>query len=80
MRKQFVTFLASPSGRIYRIIGGMLLIAIGLLAIGGTIGVLLALIALVPLLAGAYDVCVFGPLLGFAFSGKAIRGEEEAHH
>lgn len=81
MREQFVNFMASTSGRITRVVGGMLLIAIGLLAIGGTVGVIVALIGLVPLFAGAFDFCVFAPPLGYPFSGKAIRGEtEQADH
>jgi hypothetical protein len=33
----------------------------------------LALVGLVPLLAGAFDVCLFGPLFGLPLKGEAIR-------
>jgi hypothetical protein len=36
-------------------------------------GKLLALGGLVPLLAGAFDVCLFGPLFGLPVQGEAIR-------
>ena len=41
--------------------------------VGGTTGSILAVIGLVPLLAGTFDVCVFSRLFGGPFSGTAIR-------
>lgn len=76
MKKQFVDFMASKAGRAARVIAGLLLIALGLLVMGGVGGVIVAAIGLVPLLAGVYDVCIFAPLLGYAFKGKEIRGEK----
>ena len=69
----FGQFMASGSGRVVRIAGGVALIAGGLLAIGGTPGYIVAAIGLVPLLAGTFDVCVFSALFRGPFSGKAIR-------
>ena len=66
-------FLASSAGRLTRIVAGVALIAGGLLAVGGTAGIALAAIGLVPLLAGAFDVCLFSALFGGPFSGAAIR-------
>lgn len=66
-------FMASGAGRAARFAGGVALIAGGLLAIGGTPGIIIAAIGLVPLLAGTFDVCVFSALFGGPFSGKAIR-------
>lgn len=66
-------FLASPLGRWVRFIAGVALIAVGLGLIGGTIGVVIAAIGLVPLLAGAFDVCVFSALFGGPLGGAAIR-------
>jgi hypothetical protein len=66
-------FMASGAGRAARVIGGIVLIGAGLLAIGGTAGYVVAAIGLVPLLAGAFDVCVFSALFGGPFAGKAIR-------
>lgn len=66
-------FLASGAGRLTRIVAGAALIAGGLLAIGGAAGIALAAIGLVPLLAGAFDVCLFSALFGGPFSGAAIR-------
>jgi hypothetical protein len=45
----------------------------GGLATGSPKGKLLALVGLVPLLAGAFDLCLFGPLFGLPVKGEAIR-------
>ncbi|MGD0172878.1 MAG: DUF2892 domain-containing protein [Anaerolineales bacterium] len=69
----FVKFMASTTGRIVRIVAGIALIALGLLAIGGTAGIIVAVIGAVPLLAGLFDFCVFAPLFGAPLSGPKIR-------
>jgi hypothetical protein len=66
-------FLASPAGRVVRVLAGLALILIGLLLVQGTWGWGLALVGLVPLLAGLFDYCVFAPLARLPFSGKALR-------
>jgi hypothetical protein len=66
-------YLASGTGRWTRFIAGIVLVAAGLGPIGGTVGIVVAAIGLVPLLAGAFDVCVFSALFGGPFSGAAIR-------
>ncbi len=71
-----IKFLASnPTGRAVRIVAGIILIVVGLLVIGGTAGIIVAVIGLAPLLAGVFDVCLFAPLFGMSFYGKKIRGE-----
>jgi len=70
---QVIKFLASTTGRWVRIIAGIVLILIGVLVMQNTGGIILAVIGLLPLLAGIVDVCVFAPLFGAPFSGKAIR-------
>jgi hypothetical protein len=69
----FVKFLASTAGRITRIIAGIALIAVGMLVIHGVGGILLAVVGLVPLVAGLFDFCVFAPLFGAPLGGKQIR-------
>lgn len=69
----FVAFMASTTGRIVRVVVGVALIAYGLLGLGGTVGIVLAVIGAVPFLAGLFDVCVFAPLFGNPFSGREIR-------
>ena len=69
----FVKFMASPAGRIIRIVAGIVLVALGLLVIHGVGGIIVAIIGLVPLVAGLFDFCVFAPLFGAPMSGPQIR-------
>jgi hypothetical protein len=69
----FIKFMVSPAGRIVRALAGVALIAWGLLGLGGTTGAIVAIIGLVPLLAGVLDFCLFSPLFGYPFSGKQAR-------
>lgn len=69
----FVSFMASPAGRITRIVAGIVLVAWGLLGLSGMTGIIVAVIGLVPLVAGLFDFCVFAPLFGAPLSGPKIR-------
>jgi hypothetical protein len=68
-----ITFMASPAGRITRIVAGVALIAWGLFGLSGVTGIVVAAIGALPLLAGLSDVCLFAPLLGAPLSGPRIR-------
>ena len=65
--------MASTSGRIVRIIAGLAFIAFGLWVIHGAWGIVLAVVGLVPLVAGIFDFCVFASLFGAPLSGPKIR-------
>jgi hypothetical protein len=69
----FAKFMASLAGRLIRIVAGIALILIGLLSVGGTWGTVLAVVGLVPLVAGLFDFCVFAPLFGGPFLAKDIK-------
>jgi Inner membrane protein YgaP-like, transmembrane domain len=69
----FAQFMAGNPGRLTRIVAGIALIAIGPTLVGGTVGWIVAAVGLVPLLAGAFDVCIFSALFGGPFTGTAIR-------
>ena len=53
----FVKFMSSTTGRIVRIVAGVVLIAAGLLAIQGTAGIIVAVVGVPTLLAGVFDFC-----------------------
>ncbi len=72
----FIKFMASTTGRIVRIVAGILLIAWGLMGLGGTTGAIVAVVGAVPLAAGLFDFCVFAPLFGAPLSGPKIRGRQ----
>jgi len=69
----FVKFMASPAGRITRVVAGIVLVALGLLVMHGVGGIIVAIVGLVPLVAGLFDFCVFAPLFGAPMSGPKIR-------
>lgn len=69
----FCTFMASTAGRIARVVAGIVLVALGLLVLKGTVGIVLVVVGLVPLVAGLFDFCVFAPLFGCPMSGPKIR-------
>ena len=68
----FARFMAFAVGRLLRIVAGLALIGIGLWVVGGTWGIILAVLGLVPLVAGIFDFCVFAPLFGGPFLAKDI--------
>ena len=69
----FVSFMASSAGRIVRIVAGIALVVWGWFGLGGTTGIIVAIVGLIPLLAGVFDFCVFAPLFGAPLSGSQIR-------
>jgi hypothetical protein len=70
----FGSFMASTMGRLLRIAAGLVLVLAGGLWIGGIGGIILAVVGLVPLLAGIIDLCLIsGLFLGTPYRGKDLR-------
>ncbi len=73
----FASFMSSATGRVLRILVGLGLIGWGaflsVTASTMTVGIILAVVGLLPLVAGLVDVCVFAPLFGAPFSGAKVR-------
>lgn len=69
----FFRFIAGSLGRLIRILAGVALIVIGLWLVQGVGGWILAIVGLVPLLAGIFDRCVFAPMFGLPFDGARLR-------
>ncbi len=69
----FIKFMASTAGRVTRALAGVILIVWGMLGIGGTAGIVVAIVGLLPLVAGLFDFCIFAPLFGAPFNGPGIR-------
>lgn len=72
----FIKFMASGTGRAVRIGAGIILIALGLLGLQGSVGIIVAVVGAVPLLAGLFDVCLFAPLFSCPLSGPKIRASQ----
>ena len=69
----FVAFMASTAGRIVRAVAGLALLYVGFAVMGGTGGIIVAVVGLVVFSAGAFDFCIFSPLFGGPLSGVKIR-------
>jgi hypothetical protein len=69
----FARFMSSLAGRLIRIVAGIVLIIVGLAVVHGTGGIILAVVGLVPLVAGLFNFCVFAPLFGGPFWPKDIK-------
>jgi len=69
----FARVMSSSAGRVIRILAGLALILLGLLLVKGTGGLILAIIGLLPLVAGVFDFCVFAPIFGASLWGKDNR-------
>lgn len=67
-----VGFMASRTGRWLRILAGAGLV-VGGLSTDSPRGAAVALLGLGPLLAGALDLCLLGPLFGHSIRGTDIR-------
>ena len=72
----FVQFMASKTGRYVRIAVGIILLILGIFVVQDTAGIVVTIIALVPLLAGVFDVCLLAPLFGAPFKGADIRAHK----
>jgi hypothetical protein len=73
----FVGFMQSWVGRLLRIVAGLALIGIGLFAVPGAWGYVLAAIGLVPLFAGSAGICLLAPLFGYTLTGAPRRAHAQ---
>jgi hypothetical protein len=71
----FSRFLNSPAGRVFRLVVGMGFLVVGYLYRGHTLGVISMAWGVLPLSAGALDICYISALLGGPLSGAKIRAK-----
>lgn len=69
----FSRFINSAAGRIFRLVAGIAFLAVGYLFRDHTLGVIAIVFSVLPLSAGAFDLCYFSAILGGPLSGKKIR-------
>jgi hypothetical protein len=74
-RSGFSRFLNSPAGRIFRVVVGIGFLVVGYVYRGHTLGVLSMVWGVLPLSAGALDICYISALLGGPLSGAKIRAK-----
>jgi hypothetical protein len=68
-----VAAIATPLGRGVRVLLGLILIATGLAFMPQPLGLIVAMVGLVPVAAGFLNWCLVGPLLGAPLRGGAAR-------
>ena len=73
----FSRFLNSPTGRIFRVVVGIGFLVVGYVYRGHALGVLSMVWGVLPLSAGALDLCYISVLLGGPLSGAKIRAKYE---
>lgn len=71
-RSRFARFINSPAGRLARVVAGAGLIAWGYTQRDTRGGLVLMAVGLVPLAAGAFDLCLINALLGGPIGGARI--------
>ena len=69
----FVAFMSSMAGRITRAVAGVALVVVGAVLGGGWL--VLAVVGLVFIAVGVFDVCLLAPLFKQPLSGKAVRAK-----
>lgn len=74
-RSGFSRFLNSPAGRIVRLVAGTGFLLVGYVYRGHVLGVLSMVWSVLPLSAGALDICYISALLGGPLSGAKIRSK-----
>ena len=70
---KFVKFMTSGMGRGARIVLGLIILSVGLLVVQGTPGLIMAVVALVPIAGGVFDYCLVGAALGYPIWGAEAR-------
>jgi hypothetical protein len=65
--------MTSGTGRAARIALGLLIMALGLFIVDGTLSVLLPLVALIPISGGVFDFCLIGFAMWYPLKGAEAR-------
>ncbi len=69
----FSKFLNSPAGRIFRLVVGIGFLVVGFVYRSHVLGMLSMAWSVLPLSAGAFDICYVSAVLGGPLSGSKIR-------
>jgi len=73
----FSKFLNSRAGRILRLVAGIGFLVVGYMYRDHALGVISMVWGVLPLSAGALDICYISAALGGPLSGKKIRNKEK---
>jgi hypothetical protein len=75
----FSRFINSPGGRAFRLVAGTGFLVVGFVYRHHPLGVVSMLWSVLPLSAGAFDLCFISALVGGPLSGAKIREAQPAH-
>ena len=78
-RSDLSRFLNSPAGRIARLVAGIGFIVVGYIFRDHALGIVSMVWGVLPLTAGAFDICYISAVLGGPISGKKIRDTHRNH-
>lgn len=74
-RSGFSRFLNGPAGRVFRLAAGLGFLVVGYIYRGHALGVASMIWGVLPLSAGALDICYISAVLGGPLSGAKIRAK-----
>ena len=77
-RSGFSRFINSPAGRVFRVVAGAGFLSVGYKFRSHALGAVSMAWSVLPLSAGACDLCFISALLGGPLSGVKIRGRYQA--
>ena len=75
---QFLSFMNTPAGRVIRVVGGLVVLAVGLV-LGGWLGLALAVFSALPMATGVFGLCPINPLVGQSMRACAVPTGRRAH-
>lgn len=75
-RSGFSRFINSSAGRTFRLTAGLVFLIVGILFRAHPLGLASMVWSILPLSAGAFDVCYISAALGGPLSGARIRGQD----
>jgi hypothetical protein len=76
-RSGFSRFINSPAGRVFRLVAGTGFLVVGSIYRDRPLGVLSMIWSVLPLSAGAFDLCYISAVLGGPLTGARIRGQQK---
>jgi len=74
-RSGFSRFINSRAGRVFRLVVGIAFLAVGYAYRHHTLGIVFMVFSILPISAGAFDLCYVSAVLGGPLSGKKIRSK-----
>ena len=78
MDMRFLSFMNTSTGRVIRVVGGLVVLAAGIL-LGGTVGVALAVFSVLPIATGVFGLCPVNPLFGQPMRACAVPVKRTRH-